>query len=131
MYAEHCARCHSSKIPEPPADVDEQNWAEYWAWSKTDGFKAAMTDMVLADDFLDGNFLSTEKWVPVTLLGINACASLATNALRGNIWDNFSSETYKNLPSVGPYPMQHPINRRMAGLRDAGRAVAAISAHRP
>jgi len=109
VFAERCARCHSSKIPEPPADVDELDWDAYWAWSKTDGFKAAMTDMVLADDFLDGNFLSTEKWIPVTLLGTNACASLATNGLRDNIWDNFTSETYKSLPAVGPYPMQHPI----------------------
>ena len=45
----------------------------------------------MRDDFLEGNFLSTELRVPVTLLGINACSPLATNAIRGNIWDNFSS----------------------------------------
>ena len=52
-------------------------------------------------DFLDGNFLSAEFRVPVTLLQTNACSPLATNAIAGNIWDNFSSQTYKELPSVG------------------------------
>ena len=110
VFAERCARCHSGKVPEAPADVDEQNWDDYWSWSKTDEFKAAMTEMVLADDFLEGNFLSTEKRIPVTLLGTNACSTLATNGIRDNLWDNFSSERYKNLPSVGAYAMQHPIS---------------------
>ena len=52
-------------------------------------------------DFLDGNYLSTDLRVPVTLLQTNACSPLATNAIAGNIWDNFSSQTYKDLPSVG------------------------------
>jgi hypothetical protein len=46
--------------------------------------------------------------VPVTLLQTNACSPLATNAIRGNIWDNFSSETYKDLPSVGSITYYHP-----------------------
>ena len=66
-----------------------------------------MTEMVLQGDFLDGNFLSTEKRIPVTLLGTNACSSLAENGLRNNVWDNFSSDSYKELPSVGPYGVQH------------------------
>lgn len=65
--------------------------------------------MVLADDFLDGNYLSTELRVPVTLLQTNACSPLATNGIGGNIWDNFSSQSYKELPSVGPYTVHHPI----------------------
>ncbi len=64
---------------------------------------------MLASDFLDGNYLSTELRVPITLLGINACSPLATNAIRGNIWDNFSSESYKTLPSVGTIKIRHPM----------------------
>jgi hypothetical protein len=64
---------------------------------------------VLAKDFLDDNFLSTELRVPVTLLETNACSTLATNALRGNIWDNFSSQSYKDLPSVGKVIVHHPL----------------------
>src|SRR5205085_9374303 len=58
---------------------------------------------------LDRNYLSAEFRVPVTLLQTNACSPLATNALRDNIWDNFSSETYKNLPSVGTIKVYDPV----------------------
>jgi hypothetical protein len=109
-FANYCARCHSSKIPAAPADVDTHNWEKYWAWSKTDDFKSKMTSMVLADDFLTDNYLSTDRRIPVTLLQTNACSPLATNALGGNIWDNFSSQTYKDLPSVGNMTLYNPID---------------------
>jgi hypothetical protein len=67
-----------------------------------------MRGIVLKDDFLDGNFLSSELRVPVTLLQTNACSPLATNAIAGNIWDNFSSQTYKDLPSVGTIKIHQP-----------------------
>jgi hypothetical protein len=123
IFAERCARCHSSKLPTPPADVQaiaiDQGqgcagknyldcWNKYWAWTKTDDFKAKMRDMVNAPDFLDGNYLSSELRVPVTLLQTNACSPLATNALAGNIWDNFSSQSYKDLPSVGTITWYQP-----------------------
>jgi hypothetical protein len=118
VFAERCARCHSSKIPTPALRVDPGGcsgagyldcWNRYWDWTKTDKFKQKMKDIVLADDFLDGNFLSTELRVPVTLLKTNACSPLATNAIGGNIWDNFSSQTYKDLPSVGTITYYHPV----------------------
>jgi hypothetical protein len=68
-----------------------------------------MTALVLAPDFLEDNYLSTDRRIPITRVGTNACASLATNALRGHIWDNFSSETYKNLPAVGTIEVNDPI----------------------
>jgi hypothetical protein len=118
VFAERCARCHSSKLPELPAGLDLENangpnyltaWNQYWAWTKTEAFKAPMRQIVLDDRFLDGNYLSTELRVPITLLGINACSPLATNAIRNNIWDNFSSESYKTLPSAGTITVRHPI----------------------
>lgn len=121
-FAETCARCHSSKLPEkaysffPNQGCNNSEgsrtymdcWNDFWQWTQTDEFKTAMTEIVKADDFLQDNFLSTELRVPVTLLETQACSPLATNALRGNVWDNFSSETYKNLPSVGHFNVQHP-----------------------
>ena len=109
-FANYCGRCHSSKIPEPPAGVDEQNWDQYWQWTKTDDFKSKMTEIVMADDFLTDNYLSTERRIPVTLLQTNACSPLATNAIGGNIWDNFSSKTYQELPSVGKITVHNPID---------------------
>ena len=109
-FANYCARCHSSKVPTPPANVDDADWRQYWAWTKTDDFKEKMKAIVLADDFLTDNYLSTERRIPVTLLQTNACSPLATNALGGNIWDNFSSQTYKNLPSAGNMTFYNPID---------------------
>ncbi len=118
VFAERCARCHSSKIPEPAPGVDVGQgcsgkdyltcWNKYWAWTKSDEFKTAMRKMALQVDFLKDNYLSTELRVPVTLLQTNACSPLATNAIAGNIWDNFSSQTYKELPSVGSITVYHP-----------------------
>jgi hypothetical protein len=34
---------------------------------------------------------------------------VATNAIAGNIWDNFSSQSYKSLPSVGTIKVRHPV----------------------
>ena len=109
-FANYCARCHSSKVPAAPANVNDSDWSQYWAWTKTDDFKEKMKTIVLADDFLTDNYLSTERRIPVTLLQTNACSSLATNALGGNIWDNFSSQTYKNLPSAGKMTLYNPID---------------------
>lgn len=119
VFGERCARCHSSKLPEKsfqffPDDScvgkDYLNcWKRYWSWTKTFEFKRKMRDIVLADNFLESNFLSTELRVPVTLLETNACSALATNAIRDNIWDNFSATSYKELPSVGTVTVHHPI----------------------
>jgi hypothetical protein len=118
VFAERCARCHSSKIPRPAPALDEgagcagrnylDCWNRYWSWTKTPEFKREMTKLVLADDFLTDNYLSTDLRVPVTLLETNACSPLATNALRDDIWDNFSSTSYKELPSVGTIKVHHP-----------------------
>jgi hypothetical protein len=69
-----------------------------------------MRAIVEQPDFLEGNYLSSEKRIPVTLLRTNLCSPLATNALRGNIWDNFSSESYKSLPAVGDASYRDPFN---------------------
>jgi hypothetical protein len=84
-------------------------WKKYWDWVQTDAFKQQMREIVVAPDFLEDNFLSTERRIPVTLLETNACSPLATNAIENDIWDNFSSSSYKDLPSVGSIQVQHPI----------------------
>jgi hypothetical protein len=118
VFAERCARCHSSKLPVLAVGLDPHGcagtgyldcWNKYWSWTKTDEFKQEMKKIVLADDFLENNFLSSDARVPVTLLETNACSPLATNAIEDNIWDNFSSRSYKDLPSVGTITVHHPL----------------------
>ena len=87
VFAEQSARCHSSK--RPPKEAASAEALEWYRQS------------VLADDFLEHNFLSDDERHPVTEIGTNFARAIASNATKGHIWDNFSSETYKDLPSVG------------------------------
>ncbi len=129
-FADTCARCHSSKLPDfawkalDPGGCSGPDylncWKRYWALTKKDEFKAKMREIVLAPDFLKDNYLSTDARIPVTLLRTNACSPLATNAIRGNIWDNFSSSTYKDLPSVGAITVQDPFTGERRQYRMPG-----------
>jgi hypothetical protein len=106
-------------VPPPPADVRHPSTCEageykncfdaYFNWTGTEAFKAEMRKTADAGAFLEGNYLSSELRVPVTLLDTNACSPLATNAIAGNIWDNFSSQYYKDLQSVGEITWYHPV----------------------
>jgi len=97
VFAQSCARCHSSK--RPPQGIDPKS-PEGRAW-----FEKA----VMEPDFLEGNFLASEERVPITEVRTNATRAAATNGLAGHIWDNFSSETYKKLPAVGAIDVWDPI----------------------
>lgn len=117
-FAERCARCHSSKAPTPAVGLDPGGctgpgyldcWNKYWQWTKTEDYRSKMREIVLADDFLKDNFLSTDLRIPVTLLQTNACSPLASNSIAGAIWDNFSSQSYKDLPSVGTITVHNPF----------------------
>ena len=143
VFAERCARCHSSKIPQPILDTYFKPgcigpnylkcWNDYWAATKTQPFKDAMKAEVNKPDFLVDNFLSNEVRVPVTLLETNACSPLATNAIANDIWDNFSSQSYKELPAVGdvtvhdPYTYKPSTYTMPAGGRGYTRPASLIS----
>jgi hypothetical protein len=119
VFGERCARCHSSKLPEKAYSFFSDSacagrnylrcWNNYWSWTKSDEFKQSIKSIVAGDDFLTDNFLSTDLRVPVTLLETNACSPLATNAIKGNIWNDFSSTSYKELPAVGTITVHHPF----------------------
>ena len=69
------------------------------------------------DSFIKDNFLSNELRIPVTLVGTYAGRAMATNATAGQVWDNYSSDTFKKLPSVGKVRYFNPY-------RSDARAVA-------
>ncbi|HEY6322439.1 MAG TPA: hypothetical protein VJA16_12860 [Thermoanaerobaculia bacterium] len=107
-FAQSCAHCHSSKQPPPPiqpSSAEGQRWFE---------------QEVMKPDFLDGNFLSAEIRVPVTVVKTNAARSVASNAIRGHVWDNFSSETYKTLPRVGSIQVWDPFTGKDAAWEVPG-----------
>jgi len=120
VFAENCARCHSSKLPEPAPGLDDavicgaerdylDCWSQYWDWTQSDDFKTKMIQLVRQEDFLDNNYLATDARIPVTLLETEVCSSMASNAVEGRIWDNFSSQTYKDLPGMGELRLTNAV----------------------
>ncbi len=98
VFADSCAYCHSSK--QPPAGIDPQS-GDGKAW-----FRAA----VMRPDFLENNFLSNDKRYPLTKIQTNSARALGTNAMSGHIWDNFSSQTYKELPLPDEVDLYNPFD---------------------
>ena len=90
-FADNCATCHSSK--RPPAGADEDTW---------------FAQAVLKDDFREGNFFSDEVRYPLTKIKTNAARAFGTNSTKGHVWANFSSDTYKSLPSIGEIEVYNP-----------------------
>jgi cytochrome c5 len=98
VFAESCAACHSSK--QPPLNVDPRS-GEGKAW-----FHAA----VIAPDFLEDNFLSNDQRYPLTKIETNSARAFATNAKAGHVWDNFSSQTYKEISPVDELDFFNPFD---------------------
>jgi hypothetical protein len=96
-FAHECATCHSSK--QPPFWMIDPRTRTAW-----------FENSVLAADFTDHNFLSDDERHPITLIQTNAARALATNAKRGHIWEQYSSETFKELPSPGFLSLYNPYN---------------------
>lgn len=131
VFGENCAACHSSKQPTPPASAGVDSgicagggagphyrecWDRFWSWAQSDAFKRGMVDLVtekvLVDKkpFLEENYLSTDRRVPLDVIRTNACTAIATNGLAGDIWDNFTSGSYKSLPPVKEVTVYHPVS---------------------
>ncbi len=107
-FAENCARCHSSKLPPELAaqHIDKHSDAAKPYWVK----------LAKTSDFLDKNFLSDDDRYPLAstdkrmALGTNAGRALGTNPIEGHLWQNFSSATFKQLPSPGTLILENPFN---------------------
>ena len=95
VFAENCATCHSSK--RPPKGKNAEEW---------------FTEQILTTDFRKDNFFSEEVRHPITRIKTNAGRALGTNSMAGHVWDNFSSKTYKDLPSVGTIKVWNPYTEK-------------------
>jgi hypothetical protein len=81
-FADHCARCHSSKKPD---NLPEDAAAQKKAWR----------DFVLRDDFLKDNFLSDDERYPCSELGTNIGRALSPNWDGGGGYGQMSSLGFK------------------------------------
>ena len=112
VFAERCIVCHSSKqpngvngMPLGPEKIDPYKLVDYL---KNPGYRQWALAEVEKPDFWQNNFLSTEMRIPVTLIQTNAARSLGSNAVAGHMWEDYSSDTYKNLPAVGKITYWNP-----------------------
>lgn len=88
VFARECAQCHSSR--QPPSPLSDPGARKAW-----------FEEAAQSPDFLTGNFLSDDRRYSVRELGTNVARAMATNAQKGHVWEEFSSETYKRLPPAG------------------------------
>jgi hypothetical protein len=116
VFAERCIICHSSKQPNGlngaplgpekvpgPKMVEHLQEPAYHQWALAE---------VEKQDFWENNFLSSEVRVPVTVIKTNASRAMASNGIKGHMWEDFSSETYKNLPAVGKITSWNPSTQQ-------------------
>ncbi|MBV9611477.1 MAG: hypothetical protein JO091_03355 [Acidobacteriaceae bacterium] len=106
-FAEECARCHSSKLP---AEVTQGGLDKH-----SPEAKPAWVKLVKSDDFLKRNFLSDDDRYPLIskdsrfAIGTNSNRTLGTNPDFDHLWHNFSSLTFKQLPSPGTLLLDNPF----------------------
>jgi cytochrome c5 len=108
VFGEQCARCHSSKVPPEvtAGGLDKQSPQASAAWVK----------LVKTPDFLNKNFLSDDDRYPLVssdprmAIGTNSNRALGTNPDTGHLWQNFSSVTFKQLPSPGQLLLDNPFD---------------------
>jgi hypothetical protein len=98
-FADNCARCHSSKRP-PAGTTGEAAQAWY-------------RQAVRQSDFLENNFLSSDERISVSEVGTNIMRAMATNAIQDHVWQEFSSQSYKELPAAAKLTdLYNPIRPR-------------------
>ncbi len=141
IFARECAGCHSSKFAPDNVRADKEALArfyeghvfgseQFWQHEFTEEERnsAEFRKKYLAadargklrpkqfaeKDVLGQDWLSNDELVPFNLIGTNRCRALHDNHNQGHIWEEFSSETYKNHPSPGS--VQQVVNRMLPGV---------------
>ena len=101
VFADRCARCHSSKMPDMVDSLHLENcngkdylpcFDSFWKMTKTQPFKEEMLRIVRQPDFLKENYLSNELRVEA--------ARRYVEALRRITGDDFVPETRPPMPRI-------------------------------
>lgn len=116
VFARNCIVCHSSiQPPERHAAMAAvAARGELWdhdpgSWLSKPSYVEWALKEVETEKFWRDNYLSTDYRIAVNLVETNACRALATNAITGNMWQDFSSEGYRRMPSVGSIRFFNPF----------------------
>jgi hypothetical protein len=120
VFAENCAFCHSSKQPTDGDDRQAYDTLKNFLVSGNgqeddairqarEKVKAYYRAAVAQVDFLANNTLTNDVRYPVSELKENAGRALASNAIAGHIWEQFSSPEYKALSPARPLTLYNPV----------------------
>ena len=119
VFAERCARCHSSKLPTPAEGLDPGGcsgkdyltcWNKYWAWTKTDDFKSQDA----GDRACSPTSWTTTSFPPSSAFRSPCCKPMPaarSRPTRSRTTSGITSlpQTYKDLPSVGAITVYNPM----------------------
>ncbi len=131
VFARECARCHSTRVP-PEAIVGDRDALEkyyeghvfgaeaFWKMEFEPEFREseAFKTKYMAEDAdgrmrpaqfaRDGQFgqdwLGNDNREPFGEIGTNSCRARHDNHNKGQIWEEFASETYQAEPAAGSVP---------------------------
>lgn len=131
VFARECAACHSTKMAPVNIRNDKVALGKFYdghIFGKEDYWKTEYSDAERNDPKFMANFLAKDDkgqvrpkqfaekgifgqdWLgndertPFNIVGTNMCRAMHNNHNQGHIWEEFSSETYKNSPSPGSVP---------------------------
>lgn len=141
VFAKNCIVCHSSIQPEtahlvmkdPLPGYEElaerrdrvrfaaEENGEFYEhdpaqWLDDPKYQAWAAAIIEKDEFWGKNYLSNDYRVAVTLVGTNSSRAMGTNGLTGHMWQDFASESYRNLPSPGEISFFNPYLGEQGGL---------------
>ncbi len=127
VYVRECAICHSTRVPPAAIRSDRDALEDFYEghifgrekdWIAEVGLEKAQSASFTAKHLQDGrpaqfaknevfgqDWLGNDQLVAHNVLGVNRCRSMHGNQVRGAVWEEFSSETYKERPAPGgEYP---------------------------
>lgn len=138
VFARDCATCHSTKVAPMNIRSDKEALARFYhghVFGSEEYWQLEYTDAERNDPQFIANFMAKDKqgklrprqfaengifgqdWLgndertPFSVIGTNMCRAMHNNHNKGNIWEEFSSETYKNSESPGS--IARVLNRKI------------------
>lgn len=103
IFASTCASCHSSQNHNSKANLTPtESFTEATSFNKT--------ILLPNQEEIREDWMGNDKSVSMGEIGTYACRALHSNHKRGQVWDQFSSETHKAMPSVGIDAFEKEIN---------------------
>lgn len=121
VFAQNCAQCHSSQ---------NTNRNDLSASEDFQGVDFAAKGILKdSNERIGIDWLGNDKSTPVDLVGTYQCRALHSNHLKGHIWEEFSSETYKKKTPV----VSNLRTERLKGGRGYYRNISLLNlwAHAP